>query len=201
MEWFCFYLLPAAVAWKRRSENPGSEIFILFGTMLSAFLAIWCEGLVSNSISTLLPGGNPCRPWIRCGSVIIIWIVTTVAFNKVLEQVVPQGVDSFIFPAKLSKPLAFAASFFNAGLILSLVFTALAVSPAAPYVSFITESPALSSSARFRILCNTFFIDRFSLQSVSINQRRRAFDRFIPEVTGNGTAQDPSQTSKSRKAK
>ncbi len=185
MTWIYFYLIPLAAAWKKRTGDPAVEFLALCGTMLSVFLAVWCEGAVSAAIGRVLPGvAGFCRPWISCGALLLIWGIAYFLFNKLLEQVVPQGVENFIFPAKLTKPLTFALVFFNTGLVCALLFTAFAVSPAAHYVPFIAKDDALCASARLRILSNSFFIDRLSWQSASINQRRRAFDRFIPETPG-----------------
>ena len=184
MVWIYFYLIPLAVAWKKRTNDPASEVVSLYATMFSVFVAVWCEALAAPALARLLPQGHFCRPWINCVTVILLWIIVQVIFNKVLEQVIPQGLDNFIFPPKAAKPLAFAASFFNTGLICAMLFTILAISPLAPHCPFIAKDDSLCASARLRILSNSFFIDRFSWQSTSINQRRRAFDRFIPENSG-----------------
>ena len=183
MEWICFYLIPLIVAWKKREENLGCEVFSLYKTMLCAFVCFWCAGLVRQSIAGLLPGNTPLHPWLNSISVILIWLLLAVILEKVTEKLIPKGLDNFIFPGAVSRFLTPLTVFFNTALILAMVFTIFVISPAAKYVPFVSANESLLSSARFRILCNTFFVDRFSWQPYSINQRRRDFDRFIPEVS------------------
>jgi hypothetical protein len=181
MYWFYYIALPLFAAWKKRKDALGEVAFSLFGTMFSAYLAVWCEPLVSSSLNSLFPLGKELKVWLAPGAVLVIWVITAVIFKKIIESLVPEGLHLFSFPEKVEKYLVPVVVFLQTGLIAALLFTAFAVSPAVRYLPFITQDKALCSATRYRILWNSFFIDRFSFQSVTVNQRRRAFDRFVPE--------------------
>lgn len=191
MDWICYYLLPLAAAWKKRSDNLGDEVFSLYGVMLSTFLAFWAEGFVTQSLMVLIPSEwNMYKPWCSGVSVIMIWSISFILFNKILHTLSPDGFDGYIFPDRTSKILVPLIVFFKTGLICAALFSVFSLTPAAKYVPFIAQHESLCSGARFRVLFNSFLIDRFSLQPESINSRRRAFDRYVPEQTvQNGNSQ------------
>lgn len=182
MMYLLYYIaLPLFAAWKKRNDALAEAVFSLFGTMLSAYLAVWCEGLVSSSLNSLFQLPGEFKAWLGAATVLLIWVITAVIFKKIIESLIPEGLHLFVFPEKVEKYLVPAVVFFNTGLIAALLFTAFAISPAAKYLPFVTQSSSLCSATRYRILWNSFFIDRFSFQPVSVTQRRRALDRFVPE--------------------
>lgn len=181
MSWIYFYLIPLFAAWKKRSNDLATEVFSLYKTMFSAFLAIWSIPHVLQGLSQLLPGGNILIPWIGMVCVIAIWLISALVIGKVIEKGATDGLDIFFFPPMAAKILVPVVVFFNISLICALIFSAISLSPASKYASFVFKNDSLCASARFRVLCSSFFIDRFSWQSASINQRRRAFDIFVPE--------------------
>ena len=197
MYWICYIILPGIAAWKKRSANFAKEFYALCGTMLSAYLAVWCEPLVRTSIGSIIPQDKLLLSWLAPGSMIVIWFIIEVVFFKLIEMLRPEGVESVMMPEKAVKYLTPAAVFLHAGLIISLIFTILSVSPVKRYAPFVFDDPSLCSAARYRFLWNSFFIDRFSFQSVSVTQRRRAFDRFVPA----DPAKAPQPVPKKRKAK
>ena len=181
MYWICYIILPAVVAWKKRSANLAQTVFALFSTMLSAYLAVWCEGLVRSSVGSLIPQDKLLLPWMTMGAMVIIWFIVEVIVFKVIEMIQPEGFELFAFPLKAEKYLTPAAVFLHTGLIIALIFTILSVSPVKKYAPFVFDNPSLCSAARYRVLWTSFFIDRFSCQSAGVTDRRRAFDRFVPE--------------------
>lgn len=200
MYYFYYLLLPVFVAWKKRSADMAEVTFALFSTMLGAFLAIWCESLVRSSIAALASGYKVVIPWLGMATILVIWFITEVIFKKTVEYLLPEGLSGISFPEKITKFLVPLVVFLHTGLICALIFTAVAVSPVRKYVPFIIEESSLCSAARYRMLWNTFFIDRFSFQAVTITQRRRAFDRFIPENVED-FHKTPAPVSKKRKGK
>lgn len=193
-----YIALPLFAAWKKRKDALAEVVFSLFGTMLSAYLAVWCEGLVSYSLGSLFQLPGELKAWLGAGSVLLIWVITAVIFKKIIDALVPEGLHLFSFPEKVEKYLVPAVVFFQTGLIAALLFSAFAISPATKYLPFITQDKSLCSATRYRILWNSFFIDRFSFQPVTVNQRRRAFDRFVPE---NAEEYRQSKVSSKRKAR
>lgn len=193
-----YIALPLFAAWKKRKDALAEVVFSLFGTMLSAYLAVWCEGLVSSSLGSLFQLPGELKAWLGAGSVLLIWVITAVIFRKIIDALVPEGLHLFSFPEKVEKYLVPAVVFFQTGLIAALLFSAFAISPATKYLPFITQNKSLCSATRYRILWNSFFIDRFSFQPVTVNQRRRAFDRFVPE---NAEEYRQSKVSSKRKAR
>jgi hypothetical protein len=181
MYWLYYIVLPLFAAWKKRQDALAEAVFSLFGTMLSAYLAVWCESLVSSSLGSLFQLPGELKAWLGSAALLLIWVITAVIFKKIIDALVPEGLHIFVFPEKVEKYLVPAVVFFNTGLIAALLFTAFAISPATKYLPFITQNGSLCSATRYRMLWNSFFIDRFSFQSVTVNQRRRAFDRFVPE--------------------
>lgn len=181
MYWFVFLVLPLLAAWKKRSANLAEEVFALYSAMLAAFLSVWCEPLVRSSITVLLPPNKSIMPWVSMGIIFLIWFITAVVFSKIIETAAPEGLSQIIFPEKISKLLVPLIVFLRTGLILALIFTALSVSPVKTYFPIVTDSTSLCTATRYHILWNSFFIDRFSNQPVTVTLRRRAFDRFIPE--------------------
>ena len=198
MYWLYYIALPLFAAWKKRKDALAEVVFSLFGTMLSAYLAVWCEGLVSSSLTSLFHLNASLKAWLCTGSLLLIWLITAVIFKKITEALVPEGLHFFVFPEKVEKYLVPAVAFLHTGLIAALLFTIFAVSPATKYLPFVTQNKSLCSATRYRMLWNSFFIDRFSFQSVTVNQRRRAFDRFVPE---NAEEYRKSQISSKRKAR
>lgn len=193
-----YIALPLFAAWKKRKDALAEVVFSLFGTMLSAYLAVWCEGLVSSSLGSLFQLPGELKAWLGAGSVLLIWIITAVIFKKIIDALVPEGLHLFSFPEKVEKYLVPAVVFLQTGLIAALLFSAFAISPATKYLPFVTQNKSLCSATRYRILWNSFFIDRFSFQPVTVNQRRRAFDRFVPE---NAEEYRQSKVSSKRKAR
>lgn len=182
MMYLLYYIaLPLFAAWKKRNDALAEAVFSLFGTMLSAYLAVWCEGLVSSSLNSLFQLPGEFKAWLGAATVLLIWVITAVIFKKIIDSLVPEGLHLFVFPEKVEKYLVPAVVFLHTGLIAALLFTAFAVSPATKYLPFVTQNKSLCSATRYRMLWNSFFIDRFSFQPVTVNQRRRAFDRFVPE--------------------
>ena len=53
MVWIYFYLIPLATAWKKRTNDPASEVFSLYATMISVFIAVWCEALAAPALARL----------------------------------------------------------------------------------------------------------------------------------------------------
>lgn len=185
MHWIYYYLLPLIVAWKKRSADTAEEVFALYGTMFGTFLAIWLEPLVSESLSTLIPPDfKMLKPWISAISIAAVTLVAVVVFKKVSEKIAPDGLDSFVFPEKITKFLVPCVVFLHTGLVCAMLFTVLSVTPLVKYAPFIFRNESLCSSTRYRMLWNTFLIDRFSMQPSTITLRRRAFDRFVPEKPG-----------------
>lgn len=180
MYWICYIALPAFAAWKKRSSHLAKEFYALISTMLSSYLAVWCEQLARNSIGSYIPQDKILLDWLPAASMILIWFITAVVFYKIIELLVPEGVDTFILPEKVTKYITPAAVFLHVGLIVAVVFTILSVSPVKKYAPFVFDSPSLCSAARMRFLWSSFFIDRFSFQSAGVTDRRRAFDRFVP---------------------
>lgn len=177
-----YYLaLPLLAAWKKRSADMAEVMFALYSTMLGAFLAVWCEAWVRNSIATLISHDKTVMPWLETATILLIWFIVEVSFKKIVELLIPEGLSHFVFPEKITKFLVPLVVFLHTGLICSIIFTAIAVSPVRKYVPFILENESLCSATRYRMLWNSFFIDRFSAQPVTVTLRRRAFDRFIPE--------------------
>lgn len=200
MYFICYLILPAVVAWKRRSADTTEVVFALYSTMLGAFLAVWCEAWVRNSIAALIPQDKMLIPWYSMATILLIWFIAEVIFKKILEAIKPEGFSAIVFPEKVTKFLVPLVVFLHTGLICALIFTALAVSPVRKYVPFVIENASLCATARNRMLWNSFFIDRFSWQPVTVTQRRRAFDRFVPEnIEDFHKAQAPSP--KRRKVK
>ena len=180
MYWICYIILPLIAAWKKRSANFAKEFYSLFNTMVSAYLAVWCEPLVRNCIGALVPQDKLLLAWLSAGSMVVIWFIAAVVLYKVVEMLCPEGVEGFLLPEKTVKFLTPAAVFLHTGLIVALLFTILSVSPVKKYAPFVFDDPSLCSAARYRFLWNSFIIDRFSFQSVGVTERRRAFDRFVP---------------------
>jgi hypothetical protein len=187
MYWICYIILPCIVAWKKRSDNFVKAFYSFFGTMVSAYLAVWCESLVRHSITSLVPPDKVMVPWLAAGAMAVIWFITAVALCKVLEMIQPEGVEIYSISPKVEKYLTPVTVFFHTGLVIALLFTILSVSPVKRYAPFVFENPSLCSAARYRFLWSSFIIDRFSFQSTSVTERRRAFDRFVPA--------DPSKVS------
>lgn len=198
MYWIYYIALPLFAAWKKRSENPAEQVYALYATMLSAFLAVWCEGLVRSSLTALIPGGNVLLPWLPMGVILLNWVIVQIIVLKIRENLLPEGLALFSFPEKVTKFLTPLVVFLHTGLICALIFTAAAASPAKKYVPFIFEDESLCSATRYRMLWNSFFVDRFSFQSATVTQRRRAFDRFVPEFPL-GTDNNSSSSSSKRK--
>ena len=67
--WIYFIGIPAFIAWKKRSCELGVEVYTLFGTMLSAFLGVWCEPKVAEGLDALLAGRDELKAWAACASV------------------------------------------------------------------------------------------------------------------------------------
>ena len=197
MYWIFYILLPGITAWQKRSANLAKESFSFFGTMLSAYLAVWCEPLVYKSISTFLPKDKELLAWLVPGAMVLIWLITTMLLNKVIDMIRAGGVEGIICHEQASKFLTPAVVFFHVGLVVALLFTILSVSPAKVYVPFVFENTSMCSAARYRFLWNSFIIDRLSFQSISVTDRRRAFDRFVPAAP----AREAQQVTPNRKAK
>lgn len=181
MYWFCYIILPAIAAWKKRSANLAKEVYALFSTMLSAYLAVWCEPIVRTSVGAFLPQDKIILAWLSPGAMILIWFITGVVIFKVIQMIRPEGIEGFLFPEKAEKFLTPAAVFLHTGLVIALIFTILSLSPVKKYAPFVFDDPSLCSATRYRVLWNSFFIDRFSFQPAGVTDRRRAFDRFVPE--------------------
>ena len=185
MYWLYYIVLPLIAAWKKRSGDLLTECLSLYALMGGVFTAVWCEGIVRRSLTLLLPRENGVTPWISAVSMIIICVIFAVVFHKLAEKIVPDDERLFMFPAKTVKFLVPVAVFFRTGLLCAFVFSVLSVTPLVRYLPFVFTSESLCSGTRYRILWNSFLIDRFSFQKVTVNQRRRAFDRFVPEKSGN----------------
>lgn len=179
--WIYFIAIPAFIAWKKRSCELGVELFTLFGTMLSAFLGVWCEPRVAEGLDALLAGRDELKAWAACASVLMIWLIVFCLFKAAVNKIAPGELEGIHFPERLTRFLVPLTVFCNAGLICALLFTALSLAPLPGQVSFITQDKGLCSATRYRMLWNSFLIDRFSWQPVSVTARRRAFDRFVPE--------------------
>jgi hypothetical protein len=179
--WFFYIVLPLIAAWKKRSGDLLSECFSLYALMAGVFTAVWCEDIVRRSIAALLPREKDAAPWFSAVSMVIICVIAVVVFRKLAEKTVPDDERTFIFPAKTVKFLVPVVVFFRTGLLCAFVFSVLAVTPVVRYLPFVFTDGSLCSGTRYRILWNSFLIDRLSFQKVTVNQRRRAFDRFVPE--------------------
>ena len=181
MFWLYYYVLPAIAAWKWREKELIASIYYLYGTMLAAFLAVWGEAPVKHSLLQLL-GRLPflSSRWTSPLAMLLIWFIVFAVWVAVLQRLAPDGFD-FTPPEKASKILTPVVVFLHAGVVCALVFTIVSVMPLENYTSFLTKDPALCSGARYRLLWNSFFIDRASFQPVGVTMRRRAFDRFVPE--------------------
>ena len=199
MYWICYLLLPAFVAWKKRSSDMAEAVFALYSTMLGAFLAVWCESLVHSYIAVLL-SDKLLVPWLGMATILLIWFIAEVLFKKIVSSLVPEGLSGISFPEKITRFMVPLTVFLHTGLICAVIFTAIAVSPVGKYVPFVFRNESLCSATRYRILWNSFFIDRLSLQPVSVTQRRRAFDRFVPENIED-FHKTPAPVSKKRKDK
>ena len=180
--YFIYYIvLPLLVAWQKRSANLAEQVFALYTTMLSAFLAIWGVEFVQKCILTLIPDNKSILPWLPSAVILVNWVIVGMLIFKCMEIVLPQGLTSFQFPEKVSKFLTPLVAFLHTGLVCALLFTIVAVSPVSQYADFIFKNDSLCSATRYRMLWNSFLVDRFSFQTATVNQRRRAFDRFVPE--------------------
>lgn len=182
MFWIYYYILPAIAAWKWRDKELLSSIYYLYGTMLAAFLAVWCEAPVRRSINqflALIPVIS--SRWAPPITMVLIWLIVFVVWIRLLRWVAPDGINDFTPPEKASKILTPVVIFLHGGVVCALVFTIISVMPLENFTSFITKDPAMCSGARYRLLWNSFFIDRASFQSAGVTMRRRAFDRFVPE--------------------
>ena len=182
MFWIYYYILPAAAAWKWRDKELVPSIYYLYGTMLSAFLAVWCEAPIRGSIVQLL-GRLPflSSRWATPLSMVLIWFIVFAVWVAVLRRIAPDGLNDFTPPEKVSKILTPVVIFLHGGIVCALIFTILSAMPLESYTSPVTKDPALCSGARYRLLWNSFFIDRASFQPAGVTARRQAFDRFVPE--------------------
>ncbi len=181
MFWLYYYILPAIAAWKWRDKELVSAVYHLYGTMLSAFLAVWCEAPVRTSVTQLL-GRLPflSSAWARPIAMVLIWFIAFSVWVIAVKRLAPEGLDDFTPPEKVSKIATPVVIFLHGGVVCALVFTILSTVPLKAYTSFITDDPELCSGARYRLLWNSFFIDRASFQPTSWTVRRSAFDRFVP---------------------
>lgn len=181
MFWLYYYILPAIAAWKWRDKDLIPSVYYLYGTMLSAFLAVWCEALVRNSLIQLL-GRLPflSSAWACPIAMVLIWFIVFSVWVIAMKRIAPDGIDDFTPPEKVSKFATPVVIFLHGGIVCALVFTIVSAMPLKAYTSFITENPDLCSGARYRLLWNSFFIDRASFQPVSWTARRSSFDRFVP---------------------
>lgn len=181
MFWLYFYILPAIAAWKWREKELIPSVYYLYGTMLSAFLAVWCEAPVRSSLVQLL-GRLPVlsSSWARPLAMVLIWFIVFAVWTIAMKRLAPDGIDDFTPPEKVSKFATPVVIFLHGGIVCALVFTIISTMPLEAYTSFITENPDLRSGTRYRLLWNSFFIDRASFQPTSWTVRRRAFDRFVP---------------------
>ena len=192
MFWFYYYILPAAVAWKLRKTGLVDAVFSLYGTMLAAFLAVWCEPWVRTSLLRVAPPEKAVAAWAAPAALLLVWFITAVVFKRIRESIVQDGAATLIFPEKVEKYLPPCIIFLHTGLICALLFVIVSAMPLAKYTAFVTQDPSMCSATRYRILWNSFFIDRLSFQQAGVNQRRRAFDRFVPEDTTLVRAPDPA---------
>ena len=181
MFWFCYYVIPAIAAWKWRSKDFVPSVYYLYGTMLASFLAVWCEVPVRRSLHHFLAMVPLLSRWATPIAMLLIWLITFVVWTSVLQRLAPDGLNDFTPPEKISKFLTPVVIFLHGGVACAMVFTVISAMPLESYTSFITKDPALCSGARYRLLWNSFFIDRASFQQAGITMRRRAFDRFVPE--------------------
>ena len=178
--WVLYYIVPGIYAWKKRTQELAKCVYSLFGTMFAVYLAIWCENMIHKNLGHLitLPAA---KLWLTTITSVVIWLIVSVAFRYAVNKLSPAGLAIFDFNEKVCKFLVPMLVFLHYGLICAMLFTIFSVSPAARYVNSVSLNKSLCSGARYRMLWNTFLIDRFSFQEASINARRRAFDRFVPE--------------------
>ena len=182
MFWFYYYVIPAIAAWKWRDKELVSSIYYFYGTMLAAFLAIWCEAPVRRSLHHFLAMIPVISSrWATPIAMLLIWLIASVVWISVLQRLAPDGLNDFTPPEKASKLLTPVVIFLHGGVVCALVFTIVSAMPLENYTAFITKDPDLCSGARYRLLWNSFFIDRASFQPAGVTMRRRAFDRFVPE--------------------
>ena len=198
MYWLFYIVLPLIAALKKRSGDVLAEFLALYGTMAGVFLAVWCESIVCGSLSFLLPKGSKFAPWCSGAAMVIICVAVMVLFHGLAEKIVPDDKRGFIFPSRIVRILVPVAVFFRISLLCAFAFSVLSVTPAGNYLPFVFKDASLCSSARYRILWNSFLIDRFSFQDVTVNQRRRAFDRFVPEQPGNISHKNVSMPEKQK---
>ena len=178
--WLFYYILPGVAAWKLRSADFAKCVYGFFGTAFAVYLAVWSENMLHKTIDPLIRNTD-VKSWLTVISLVLIWFFATIIFHFAVTKLAPDGFELFEFPEHICKFLGPLTVFLHCGLICAMIFTIFSVSPFARHVNIVSLEPSLCSGARYRILWDSFFIDRFSWQEAGINARRRSFDRFVPE--------------------